>query len=90
MFCHNELQQQQHFEQLVLIRNEQLSLSILAIVLSSATRTENHVGDFRFFTKLYMKDDSVIPDFIVEHLQMRLNANINMNLCMDFSDEEIS
>lgn len=37
-----------------------------------------------------MKDDSVIPDFIVEHLQMRLNANINMNLCMDFSDEEIS
>jgi len=25
-----------------------------------------------------MKDDSIIPDLIIEHLQMKVNANINI------------
>lgn len=62
---------------------------MLAVVCYPVPSDRKTTSD-RLFTKLYMKDDSVILDFIVEHLQMRLNANINMDLCMDFSDEEIS
>jgi hypothetical protein len=37
------------------------------------------------FPKVYTKDDSIIPDLIIEHLRMRVNANIK-----SFSNEEIS
>lgn len=37
------------------------------------------------FPKVYTKDDSIIPDLIIEHLRMRVNANIK-----NLSNEEIS
>jgi hypothetical protein len=43
-----------------------------------------------FFSKLYTKDDSVNPILITEHLQKRVNADMNLNLCRDFSNDEIS
>jgi len=43
---------------------------------------EDHMGKLtnEFFSKLYTKDDSVNPDLITEHMQKRVNADMNLEI----------
>lgn len=43
-----------------------------------------------FYTNLFTKDVSVVPDLITEHLQSRVNEDMNFLLCKEFPDKEIS
>ena len=42
----------------------------------------DHMGKLtnEFFSKLYTKDDSVNPDLITEHMQKRVNADMNLEI----------
>lgn len=42
------------------------------------------------FTNLFTKDDSVVLELIIDQLQMRVNEDMNSQLCKEFSNEEIS
>lgn len=53
---------------------------------------ENQIGMITngFFTSLFTKDPSVLPGLITDHLQRRVNNDMNICLCKDYSEEEIS
>nr|XP_051228987.1 uncharacterized protein LOC127346758 [Lolium perenne] len=43
-----------------------------------------------FFMELYKVDNTVQPDLVTRHLQNVISDEMNENLCMQFSDDEIS